>query len=299
MGAKESLLSVTSQSAIAIKSRIVTCKVPQVTYAFWIIKSCATTVGESLSDCFNTTLGLGLGNTAALFFPLLLLSLVIQFYMTRYDPFLYWIAVVLMSICGTIVTDGFHDNLGIQLWIEVIVFFFLMSGSFGWWYRSQGTLDIHSINSIKREAFYWMAVIFTFALGTAVGDLIAESFNVGYGFTLLIFVVVIIIIFLAWFFFKMNPILSFWFAYIMTRPLGASIGDLLASNQSDGGAGLGILGTSLLFLGIITVLVIYLAYAKVDQIPVKDKDDDKQQSIITKEQENKSNIPQQSEQELA
>jgi len=174
-----------------------------------------------------------------------------------------------------------------------------MSGSFGWWYRLQGNLDIHSINSIKREAFYWMAVIFTFALGTAVGDLIAESFNVGYGFTLLIFVVVIIIIFLAWFFFKMNPILSFWFAYIMTRPLGASIGDLLASNQSDGGAGLGILGTSLLFLGIITVLVIYLAYAKVDQIPVKDKDDDKQQSIITKEQENKSNIPQQSEQELA
>lgn len=135
-----------------------------------------------------------------------------------------------MSICGTIFTDGLHDEQNVELYIEIIMFFVLMCASFGAWYISEKTLDVHSIFTYKREAFYWTAVLWTFALGTAVGDQIAEGLDLGFGYTLLLFVIVILVITLIWYFLKLNDVLAFWLAYIMTRPLGASTGDLIASS---------------------------------------------------------------------
>jgi uncharacterized membrane-anchored protein len=241
-------------------------KVPsKITLFFWIVKCCATTVGETLSDYFNVNLGLGLGGAAGLFFPLLLINLCVQFWYPKYQPPIYWLAVVLMSVCGTIFTDGFHDNLGVELWIEIVVFFFLMCCAFGAWYRSEGSLDIHGINTPRRECFYWLSILFTFALGTALGDIVAETAGLGYGVTLALFAGIIVFIGLLWRFKALDEVTAFWFAYIMTRPLGAATGDLISVPKSTGGGGLGAGGTSGLFSGIIILCVAYLVYSGADQ----------------------------------
>jgi uncharacterized membrane-anchored protein len=239
-------------------------KVPQVTLAFWIIKCCATTVGETLSDYFAETLALGLGIAAAIFFPILLALLIWQFYTDKYVPPIYWLCVVFMSICGTIFTDGLHDDLGVELWIEVIVFSFLVCVNFMLWYYYEGTLDIHSIKTFRTEFFFWMTVLFTFALGTAVGDGISEAAMVGYGYTLLIFAGALLFIAALWMVKALEPVTNFWLAYIMTRPFGAACGDLLAQTKSSHAAGLGTATTSLIFSLIIIVSVCYLWYTGQD-----------------------------------
>jgi uncharacterized membrane-anchored protein len=239
-------------------------KVPQVTLAFWIIKCCATTVGETLSDYFAETLALGLGIAAAIFFPILLALLIWQFYTDKYVPPIYWLCVVFMSICGTIFTDGLHDDLGVELWIEVIVFSFLVCVNFLVWYYYEGTLDIHSIKTFRTEFFFWMTVLFTFALGTAVGDGISEAAMVGYGYTLLIFAGALLFIAALWMVKALEPVTNFWLAYIMTRPFGAACGDLLAQTKSSHAAGLGTATTSLIFSLIIIVSVCYLWYTGQD-----------------------------------
>jgi uncharacterized membrane-anchored protein len=260
-------------------SRVQTCKVPQITWMFWIVKCCATTVGETLSDFFNVNLGLGLGGAAALFFPLLLLCLCAQFYFPYYVPSIYWLAVILMSICGTICTDGFHDNLGVELWIENIVYLFFTVLTFTCWYRSEGTLDIHSIYTVRRESFYWLAIIFTFALGTAIGDGIAEGSGIGYGPTLALFVGAMIVVMGLWYFKVLDEITSFWVAYVLTRPLGASTGDLLAQPKSAQAAGLGTGTVSIIFTAIIIVIVGILTITKYDQLPIKDEKEKPEDAI--------------------
>lgn len=258
-----------------LKSRIRRCKVPQVTKIFWVIKCACTTVGETLSDTFNVDLNFGLGGAAGLFFPILALLLLLQFRARQYHPLLYWICVIFMSICGTIGTDGLHDDAGIENWIQIIMWGTLMTGTFYAWYRVEGTIDIHSIDTIRREMFYWLTVFFTFAVGTAAGDAISESAGLGYGATLGIFIGVLGFIFLVWLFSKFFPspyldeVTLFWFAYIMTRPLGAAFGDLLSQDDQDG-LGFGTGPTSGVFTAIILVLVAWLTYSKIDQIEVHD-----------------------------
>jgi uncharacterized membrane-anchored protein len=239
-----------------------TCKVPQITWVFWIIKCCCTTVGESLSDYFNVDLGFGLGGAAALFFPLLVLNLVVQFGLRFYNPSTYWCAVVLMSICGTIWTDGLHDNLGAQNSILVACFAPILLLVFYLWYRTEGTLDVHSINTFRREAWYWLVVIWTFALGTAIGDGTAAWSGLGFGPILGLWVAVLAVILFVWYIKAVDNVLGFWMAYVMTRPLGASAGDLLAES-------LGIGYTALVFLIIIIVCVAGLEYTKFDQIKIE------------------------------
>jgi uncharacterized membrane-anchored protein len=131
-----------------------------ITWQFWVAKCCCTTVGETVSDYFNVNIGLGLGGAAYVFFPIMLVSLSLGFWVDRYYPYLYWFNVIMMSICGTIATDGLHDNLGVELWIECIVFLFLMCSSFGVWYYVEKTIDIHDICTPRREMFYWYVVLF-------------------------------------------------------------------------------------------------------------------------------------------
>lgn len=241
-------------------------KVPQVTAFFWIIKVLATTVGETFADYLNTTLGFGLNGTTVVTVALLVVVLIFQFRSTQYKPALYWLAVVLISIAGTLFTDNLTDNLGVSLLLSSTIFSIALAAAFIAWYRVEGSLSIHSIYTPRREAFYWLAILFTFALGTATGDLMAEKLGFGYGYSFLIFAGVIILISLMWQSTKLNPVLAFWSVYVITRPLGASTGDFLSQAKKDGGLGLGTTNTSLIFLAVILGLVVYLTRSRKDAI---------------------------------
>ncbi|WP_344797632.1 hypothetical protein [Frondihabitans peucedani] len=240
-------------------------KVPEVTAIFWIIKVLATTVGETFADYLNDTLGFGLTLTSLFMGALLVVALVVQFRVRRYIPAVYWLAVVLISVVGTLITDNLTDNLGVPLWITATVFAVLLAATFAAWFASEKTLSIHSIRTSRREGFYWLTVLFTFALGTAAGDLLAERLNLGYVLSLVVFAAAIAVVAFLYVVVKINPIAAFWIAYILTRPLGASTGDLLSQATKDGGLGLGTTGTSVLFLAVILVLVVVLSLREASQ----------------------------------
>jgi uncharacterized membrane-anchored protein len=247
-------------------------KVPEVTLYFWIIKVLCTTVGETAADYLNDTLGFGLTNTSYAMGALLLVTLAFQFASKKYKPGIYWLAVVLISIVGTLISDNLVDNYGVALETTTIVFGAMLAATFTAWYMSERTLSIHTIYTTRREAFYWLTVLFTFCLGTSAGDLMAERLNLGYLLSVGIFAAMIAVVIIAHLGFRMNAILSFWIAYVLTRPLGASIGDYMSQARSDGGLGLGTTVTSAIFLTTILGLVVYLVNTKVDEVAL-DVDD--------------------------
>ena len=234
-------------------------RVPEVVGSFWVIKVLATTVGETGADYLSTNLKLGLSGTSYIMIVILLLALFNQFRLKHYVPVSYWIVVVLMSVTGTLITDRLVDELKVSLVTIIIVFSIILAVVFIAWYANEKTLAMHSINTPKRELFYWAAILFTFALGTATGDYLAEALKLGYLQAALVFGAAIAAIAIGHFYFRLNAVLAFWLAYILTRPLGASIGDLLSQPTKNGGYGLGTVGTSILFLSIITSLIIYLS----------------------------------------
>jgi uncharacterized membrane-anchored protein len=240
-------------------------KVPEVTLYFWVIKVLCTTVGETAADFLNTNLHFGLTGTSLVMSIVLVIALAFQFAQRKYVPSIYWLAVVLISIVGTLITDNLVDNLGVALETTTIMFSIALAITFAWWYASERTLSIHTIYTSRREGFYWLAILFTFALGTAAGDLAAERLSLGYWKAALIFGAMIAVVAVAHFRFRLNAVLSFWIAYILTRPLGASLGDYLSQPQADGGLGLGTTGTSALFCATILALVVYLTRTKRDQ----------------------------------
>lgn len=233
-------------------------RVPRVTVDFWLIKLMAVTMGETAADFLAVNLGLGLTATSLLMAAVLCVALIPQVEAMSYVPWRYWLAVVLISIVGTLVTDNLVDNFGVSLVTTTVAFTLALVATFWAWYRSEGTLSIHKVTTDRREAFYWLAILFTFALGTAAGDLIAEKLGLGYLTTGLLFGVVIAAIAFAHFALKMNGILAFWLAYILTRPLGASFGDLLSQPRKYGGLGFGTIVTSALFLAVIVGIVLYM-----------------------------------------
>jgi uncharacterized membrane-anchored protein len=239
-------------------------KVPEVTIFFWVIKIMATTVGETAADFLNDHLGLGLTGTTLVMSVLLVGALIFQFRSRKYVPALYWTAVVLISVVGTLAADNLVDNFGVALTTTTALFSVALAATFGAWYRKERTLSIHTIFTARREAFYWAAILFTFALGTAAGDLVAEELSLGYWVSALIFGSLIAAVTVARFRFRLNAVLAFWIAYILTRPLGASIGDYLSQPPRHGGLGLGTIGTSVLFLSTILALVVYLTRTKRD-----------------------------------
>ncbi len=251
--------------SIPSRGRQMLNKVPQITIFFWIIKIMATTVGETAADLLNFNLNWGLTNTTIVMTIFFAITLFFQFRVRKYVPWIYWLAVVLISVVGTLVTDNLVDNYGVPLETTTVIFSFAMISTFVIWNLSEKTLSIHSIYTRKREAFYWLAILFTFALGTAAGDLLSEGMNMGYWKSGIIFAVLIALVTIAYYFFKLDGVLAFWLAYILTRPLGASIGDFLSQSHKEGGLGLGTVGTSAIFLIIILALVIYLTKTKIDE----------------------------------
>jgi uncharacterized membrane-anchored protein len=255
----------TSQGTLA-PSRQILSKVPEVTIYFWIIKVLCTTVGETAADFLNVNLNLGLTGVSVVTGVLLVVALIFQFRANRYIASTYWLTVAIVSVFGTLVTDNLTDNVGLPLEASTLIFGVLLALTFLAWYLTEKTLSIHSIFTRRREAFYWLAILFTFVLGTATGDLMAEVLGLGYLVTGIIVTSIVVITAVAWRF-GLHSVLAFWFIYILTRPLGASIGDYLSQPSSQGGLGLGATVTSLIFVVGIFGIVTYLSVTKADAIP--------------------------------
>ncbi len=239
-------------------------KVPQVTLIFWIVKMMSTTIGETGADYLSASLKLGLIVTSAVTGTLLLLALAAQFRTRRYVPAIYWLTVVLISTFGTLVTDTLVDDFGVSLVTTTVIFGAALVATFALWYASERSLSIHTIITSRREGFYWLAILCTFALGTAAGDLMAEGLGLGYATSVLVYAGLIALVALAFYASKMNAVLAFWLAYIFTRPLGASLGDWLTQPASNGGLGLGTYETTTVFIAAIAGLVMYMTLTRFD-----------------------------------
>ena len=241
-------------------------KVPLVTLAFWVIKILATTVGETGADFLNFNLGFGLSITSLLAAIILAGFLWLQLRQDRYFPWIYWICVVFLSIVGTLITDNLSDNFGVSLYVTTAIFAIALAATFFIWHRAEHTLSIHDITTPARERYYWLAILFTFALGTAAGDLVGEKMGLGYALSGAIFGGLIVLITVGYYAKLIGSVLAFWSAYVLTRPLGASAGDYLTQAPKDGGLGFSTMTISAVFLVIIIVLVAYLTVSKIDAI---------------------------------
>jgi uncharacterized membrane-anchored protein len=229
-------------------------KVPEVLLSFWIIKILSTTVGETGADFLAVSAGWGHGVTRAVMAALLALALFIQLRSRRFTPWSYWLAVVLVSVVGTQITDLLTDALGVSLYVSTAAFAAALAIIFALWHRTEHTLSIQSIVSRRRELFYWAAVLCTFALGTAAGDLATEALGLGFKLGTAVFGALLFCAYVAWRR-GANAVAAFWIAYVLTRPFGAALGDLLTQSRGYGGLGLGAAWTSCLFLGVIVLFV--------------------------------------------
>ncbi|RUQ33151.1 MAG: hypothetical protein EKK68_05400 [Candidatus Competibacteraceae bacterium] len=229
-------------------------KVPEVMLSFWIIKIMSTTVGETGADFLAVNAGWGQGVTRMVMAALLAAALFTQLRTRRYTPWIYWLTVVLVSVVGTQITDLLTDDLGISLYVSTSVFSVALAAIFFVWYRVERTLSIHDIVTCSRELFYWAAILCTFALGTAAGDLATEALGLGFTWGAVAFGGLIGATYAAW---RMggNAVLTFWIGYILTRPFGAALGDLLTQAKTYGGLGIGAMWTSALFISVIVMLV--------------------------------------------
>ena len=243
-------------------------KVPEVTLAFWIIKIMSTTVGETGADFLAVNAGFGQGVTRTVMGALLAIALLIQLYTRRYTPWIYWLTVVLVSVVGTQITDLLTDGLGVSLYVSTSVFAVALAGIFAIWYWVERSLSIHDIFTRRRELFYWSAILCTFALGTAAGDLATEAIGLGFTLGAVSFGTLIAIAYAAW---RMggNAVLTFWIGYILTRPFGAALGDLLTQAKNYGGLGMGALWTSALFLTVIVILVALAQFSVSSRLPTQ------------------------------
>ncbi|GGM97765.1 membrane protein [Streptomyces fuscichromogenes] len=239
-------------------------KVPEVTVHFWIIKALCATVGETAADLLDEKTGLGLPGVSVLMTALLAVVLVVQLRTSAYRAGVYWTAVALISVVGTLISDSLTSDMGVPLETSTTVFAIALAVVFVAWYRRERTLSLHSIDTTGRESFYWLAVLFTFALGTAAGDLVSERMDFGHWLSAVLFALVIAAVALAHLALDLDAVWSFWIAYVLTRPLGASVGAYLSQPTGDGGVGLGTVVTSVLFLGVVLGLVVYLALTRKD-----------------------------------
>jgi uncharacterized membrane-anchored protein len=229
-------------------------KVPDVTLSFWIIKIMSTTVGETGADFLAVDAGWGQGVTCVVMAGLLAAALTTQLRTRRYTPWIYWLSVVLISVVGTQITDLLTDGLKVSLYLSTAIFSVALAAIFFVWYRAERTLSIHAIVTLRRELFYWSAVLCTFALGTAAGDLATEALGLGFTWGSVSFGLLIGLSYAAWRI-RGHAVLTFWIAYILTRPFGAALGDLLTQARTYGGLGMGAMWTSALFLSVIVILV--------------------------------------------
>jgi uncharacterized membrane-anchored protein len=241
-------------------------KVPEIALIFWVLKLLTTGMGEAMSDFLGQQ---SVPLAAAIGIFGLWFALRQQLNTREYQAPWYWFAVMMVAIFGTMAADGVHDGASLPYAVTTPMYGLIVAAIFYYWYRSEGTLSIHSINTRRRESFYWAAVLATFALGTAAGDLVAIQLNLGFFDSAALFAAVIAIPAIGWWRFNMNPIVAFWFAYIVTRPLGASFADGFSKPPAQSGLGLGDGTVSLIALVVFVVLVAYLTITKPDVQPAR------------------------------
>ncbi len=239
-------------------------KVPEITVLFWIIKLLTTGMGETTSDYLahqlDPMLAVALGGIG------LAVALVLQFFVRRYVAWIYWLAVVMVAIFGTMAADVLHVGLGIPYLVSTTLFSVTLAVIFVAWYMSEKTLSIHSISTRRREMFYWATVMATFALGTAAGDMTATTLNLGYFSSGILFAALIAVPALGYWLFGLNEIIAFWFAYIVTRPLGASFADWMGRPSNLSGLGL---GTGQISLGLAILIVCFVGYLTISCLDTK------------------------------
>ncbi len=240
-------------------------KVPAITIWFWIIKIFSTTVGETLGDTLNDGLGLGLVKAAYLMLGVFAVLLTLQLVLKRYVPVVYWATIIAVSTVGTLLTDNLHDTFGWQNWQSAILFGATLAAVFAVWWAQERTLSIKSINTRKREAFYWLAILATFGMGTAGGDIFLDDLGMPLTISSLMFAGVIAVVAVLWKSKVIGAVFGFWAVYVLTRPLGASVGDLLSQPKPVGwGIDPGLISS--VALGVIAALTAYLSISKVDVI---------------------------------
>lgn len=241
-------------------------KVPEVTLLFWVLKIMSTTVGETAADVLNVDLGLGLTGTSFVMTALFAVVLFFQVRAPRYVPWLYWSTVIVISVLGTLITDNLTDQLNIPLALSTAAFSIVLLVVFAVWYVREKTLSIHHIDSVSRETFYWVAILSAFALGTAAGDWVSEGLTLGYGIAVLIFTALIVGVAFAHYILEADAVVCFWIAYVLTRPFGASLGDLLSQPRISGGLDFGAMSVNVVCSATIVVLVVYLSMKKASRI---------------------------------
>jgi uncharacterized membrane-anchored protein len=256
------LLNTADAPAAVAERPPVASKVPEITAIFWVLKLLTTAMGEGASDYLlhtNRDMGLGIGVVG------FAVTLCLQFRTRRYHPVVYWAAVCMVAVFGTMAADVLHGGLGVPLVAATLACACALALTFVVWYRTEGTLSIHSITTRRREVFYWLTVSFTFALGTAAGDLTADTLRLGFLGSIVLFGVVMAVPVLGHWRFGLNSVVAFWFAYIVTRPLGASVADWLGKPSKAGGVGWGdgpVSGVLLLIIvGIVTGVVLRRRHA--------------------------------------
>jgi uncharacterized membrane-anchored protein len=253
---------VTGESGPSVARAARALRVPEITVYFWIIKGLSTALGESTSDylvnAMNPVLAVAIG------FVAFVAALLVQFSMRRYLAWSYWFAVVMVGIFGTMAADVLHVGFGVPYVASSALYGVVLVAVFVVWQRTEGTLSIHSIDTPRREAFYWAAVVATFALGTATGDMTASTLGLGYGYSVVLFVVVLAVPAAGFRWLRWNPIFCFWFAYVVTRPVGASVADWAGKPANAGGLGIGDGVVSLVLAVLIACIVGYLAVTRRD-----------------------------------
>jgi uncharacterized membrane-anchored protein len=237
-------------------------RVPEIGVYFWVIKALSTAMGEATSDYLVHALPPV--SAVVLGFIGFLIALALQFSMRRYVAWTYWFAVVMVGVFGTMAADVLHVRFGVPYYASSTLYGIALAAVFITWSRTEHTLSIHSIDTARRESFYWAAVVATFALGTALGDLTATTFNLGYFGSILLFAALILVPAIGYYRLHWNPIFAFWFAYVMTRPLGASFADWLSKPTAVGGLDWGDGRVSLLLTVMIACLVAFLGITKAD-----------------------------------
>jgi uncharacterized membrane-anchored protein len=243
---------VTIDNSVHRLRRPIAAKVPEITASFWVLKLLTTAMGEAASDYLLSTMrsvGFGIGLVG------FALALWVQFRTRRYNAFAYWAAVMMVAVFGTMAADTLHHQLGVSFGVSTLVCASAVAATFLAWYRVEHTLSIHSITTQRREVFYWLTVSFTFALGTAIGDLTASSMHFGFVGSIILFAVVMAVPALGFRRFRLNSVIAFWWAYIATRPLGASVADWLSKPAKSGGLAYGDGSVAVILLAFALILV--------------------------------------------
>lgn len=237
-------------------------KLPEITLLFWIMKICATTLGETAGDLLSMTLHVGYAVSSMILIGLFFVTVVFQLFSKSYHPLLYWLVILSTSTAGTTMSDFMDRTLGLGYAKGSLILVSILVAIFALWKYSERSLSVDHIKTFKGEAFYWTAILFSNTLGTALGDFLADDSGLGFAGGALLIGALLVVIILAKFFTRISSILLFWLAFVLTRPFGATLGDVLTKSHDKGGLDFGTIGSSAILASVLLVLMVYATLSR-------------------------------------